>query len=52
MNVLFVDGHVERIKGQKADPVTPCWDTGGYAFWDNLSLPNSNEKRSFWGPGY
>jgi hypothetical protein len=52
MNVLFVDGHVAKIKGQKADPVMPVWDTGGNAFWEDLSLPDSSENRSLWGPGY
>jgi prepilin-type processing-associated H-X9-DG protein len=52
MNVLFVDGHVEKIKGEKADMVTPCWDNSGYAFWGDLSLPDSSENRSLWGPGY
>ena len=52
MNVLFVDGHVEKIRGQKADPVTPCWDTEGYTFQDDLSLPDSSTNRSLWGPGY
>ncbi len=52
MNVLFVDGHVEKIKGQKTGTVTPVWDTGGNAFWEDLSLPDSSENRSLWGPGY
>jgi prepilin-type N-terminal cleavage/methylation domain-containing protein len=52
MNVLFVYGHVEKIQGKKADSVTPLWRTGGYAFWDDLSLPDSNENRALWGPGY
>lgn len=52
MNILFVDGHVEKIKGKKAERVTPCWDAGGYTFWEDLSLPDSNENSTFWGPGY
>lgn len=52
MNILFVDSHVEKIKGREAQKVEPCWDTDGYAFWDDLTLPGSKEKRAFWGPGY
>jgi prepilin-type processing-associated H-X9-DG protein len=52
MNILYVDGHAGKIKGMEAEKVEPCWDTEGYAFWDDISLPDSTEKRAFWGPGY
>ena len=52
MNVLFVDGHVDKIIGKPSDKVKPCWDTSGYAFWDDISLPDSSERKSLWGPGY
>ncbi len=52
MNVLFVDGHMQKFKGTKTDPVTPAWSTRGYMFWDDLSLPDSNQDKALWGPGY
>lgn len=52
MNILYVDGHVEKIKGRKIEPVVPCWVTDGYMFWKDLSLPGSSENRALWGPGY
>lgn len=54
MNLIFVDGHVDRIKGQDAKVVTiPLTiETGGYMFWPELSLPDSQENKTLWGPGY
>ena len=54
MNLMFVDGHVDRIKGQDAEAVTiPLTiETGGYMFWPELSLPDSQENKTLWGPGY
>lgn len=51
MNILFVDGHANKIKGTKADVVKPVW-SGEYSFWDDLSLPDSIEDKALWGNGY
>lgn len=58
MNVLFVDGHIEKIKGeQDGQEVWPegfeaIYQSGRYMYWAELSLPSANEKPAFWGPGY
>ena len=52
MNVLFADGHVGKITGKKAQKIESCWDSSDYSFWDDISLPDSTNKSSFWGPGY
>lgn len=52
MNVLFVDGHIEKLKGKKVERITPCWDTNGYSFWDDLTLADSTENPLLWGPNY
>jgi hypothetical protein len=58
MNVLFVDGHIEKIKGeQDGQDVWPegfetIYRTGRYMYWAGLTLPSANEKPAFWGPGY
>lgn len=52
INILYVDCHVDNTKGQKCDPVIPCWDVEQYAFWPDLTLPNAMEDASLWGPGY
>ena len=52
MNLMLVDGHAEKIKGRKADIVQSSWDVDEYSFWDNITLPDSSNERSLWGPGY
>lgn len=54
MNIMYVDGHVDNIKGKKAPLVnTPgSLQREGHMFWDELTLPDSSEDRAFWGPGY
>ncbi len=58
MNILYVDGHVDNIKGAKVD--TLVWPegfenqyrSGQYMYWADLTLPNATEEPAFWGPGY
>ncbi len=52
MNLMFVDGHIESIRGKKAAPWPVPFSAQGGSFWPELSLPDSNENRTFWGPGY
>ncbi|AQQ09857.1 General secretion pathway protein G [Sedimentisphaera cyanobacteriorum] len=54
MNLMFIDGHVESISGKKADPWPAPFSVSsqGGIFWPELSLPDSIEKRTLWGPGY
>ncbi len=56
MNVLFVDGHVEILKGQKCDfekDFLPLpYTSGSYMFWEELRLDSAEENKPFWGPGY
>lgn len=54
MNLIYVDGHIDRIKGRDAEAVEPpaTITAGGYTFWPELSLPDSTENRTLWGPGY
>lgn len=58
MNVLFVDGHSETIKGQNDGQL--IWPSGfesqykssQYMYWPDLTLPSAAENPAFWGPGY
>lgn len=54
MNILFGDGHVERVRGIPCDPWP--WPDTGYGpldtFFPDLRLPSAAENPSFWGPGY
>ena len=54
MNLMFVDGHVDKIKGLDAETVSipPTIESGGYMFWPELTLPDSQENKTLWGPGY
>lgn len=52
MNLIFVDGHVNKIKGEPAEAVESPFDSEDYMFWKDLSLPTSEENRTLWGPGY
>ena len=54
MNVMFVDGHIDSVKGIDADEVEPPQTIrdAGYMFWSDLSLPDSQENKLLWGPGY
>ena len=56
MNILYVDGHVDNIRGKKCLPDNNYYPsnyaTKNYAFWKELRLPTADEKPSFWGPGY
>ena len=56
MNISFVDGHIDSVKGKKVDAderyIPANYKTGKYLFWPTLSLPNAAENASFWGPGY
>lgn len=54
MNLMYVDGHIERIKGKDAETVNipTTLEREGYLFWPDLSLPDSSENRALWGPGY
>ncbi len=58
MNLLYVDGHVENIKGRKTNDTV--WPKGfekphqnrKYMYWPDLTLPSAKEDSAFWGPGY
>ncbi len=58
MNVLFVDGHIESIKGKK-DSIM-IWPKGfekyyeskKYMYWPDLTLKTAKDDLNFWGPGY
>jgi prepilin-type processing-associated H-X9-DG protein/prepilin-type N-terminal cleavage/methylation domain-containing protein len=58
MNLLYVDGHVESIKGEKAEEeVWPqgfesLYQSGKYMYWPDLTLPSAEKDSAFWGPGY
>ncbi len=54
MNIMFVDSHIGRVKGYEADEVAAPVNikTSGHMFWTHLSLPDSQEDRTLWGPGY
>ena len=55
MNIMFVDSHIENIKGRQVAPylegVTTDW-LGKNMFWPDLTLPDSTENPALWGPGY
>jgi hypothetical protein len=55
MNMIFVDGHIDSVKGLQCEP----WTTGvshGWVisnmFWEDLTLPSADEDHYFWGPNY
>lgn len=58
MNILFVDGHLKNIKGEKTSSLVwpPYFEkphqNGIYTYWPNLTLPSAEKKTAFWGPGY
>jgi prepilin-type N-terminal cleavage/methylation domain-containing protein/prepilin-type processing-associated H-X9-DG protein len=57
MNVMFVDGHIDHIKGIACPPAgeeftPPDYAAGKYMFWPELTLPDADSKPEFWGPGY
>ena len=54
MNIMFVDGHVERVKGINAEKVEApdTLKSQNYMYWEELSLPDSEDNRLLWGPGY
>ncbi len=54
MNVIFVDGHVNSVKGRKVNPVKPPPGLIKTAsmFWNDIALPDSQQNPAFWGPGY
>jgi len=51
MNVVFVDGHVGSIKGEKSESWSFADNSSGM-FWPDLTLPSATEKPQLWGPGY
>lgn len=53
-NVLFVDGHVETVRGIPCEPVeTPRHlKIMGHTFYPDLRLPSAEEAPHLWGPGY
>lgn len=58
MNIMFVDGHIDHIKGISCATLTPDdmpykdYAAGKYMFWPELTLPDADSKPEFWGPGY
>lgn len=58
MNILYVDSHVNNIKGEKTEVLV--WpkgfekqhQAGQYMYWPDLTLPDATENPEFWGPGY
>jgi len=56
MNVLYVDGHVTKVRGvqcEKQNSYTPANYAGGrYMHWPELRLRSASEAGEFWGPGY
>jgi prepilin-type N-terminal cleavage/methylation domain-containing protein/prepilin-type processing-associated H-X9-DG protein len=55
MNVMFVDGHIDHIKGiacAVSDAPSDDYAAGKYMFWPELMLPDADSKPEFWGPGY
>ena len=55
MNIMFVDGHVDNTKGRQTAPylegITADWLSKNM-FWPDLTLPDSTENPTLWGPGY
>ena len=51
MNVVFVDGHVDSIKGKKSESWSFADNSSG-VFWPDLTLPSAAEHPYLWGPGY
>lgn len=54
MNIMFVDSHIDNIKGREAEWVDTPWSIkqGGGMFWNDLTLPSAAEQPQLWGPGY
>lgn len=57
MNIMYVDGHINNLRGikcQKDDQFIPSSDyaAGKYMFWPELTLPDADINPEFWGPGY
>lgn len=56
MNISFVDGHINNIKGRRTavdEKYIPLnYKSGKFLFWPQLTLPTASETSSFWGPGY
>ncbi len=58
MNVLYVDGHIENIKGKEDGQLVwpegfeANYKSGQYMYWPDLTLPSASEEPEFWGPGY
>jgi prepilin-type processing-associated H-X9-DG protein len=58
MNILYVDGHIEGIKGKEdgqlvwPDGYEQPYRSGQYMYWPDLTLPSASEEPAFWGPGY
>jgi prepilin-type N-terminal cleavage/methylation domain-containing protein/prepilin-type processing-associated H-X9-DG protein len=58
MNLLYVDGHIESIKGKKTHELVwpegfeSLYQSGKYMYWPDLTLPSASEAPDFWGPGY
>ncbi|MHB0947188.1 MAG: prepilin-type N-terminal cleavage/methylation domain-containing protein [Sedimentisphaerales bacterium] len=56
MNVMFVDGHIDKVRGivcaVESEFVPLNYIGSKYMFWPELTLPNADSKPEFWGPGY
>jgi prepilin-type N-terminal cleavage/methylation domain-containing protein/prepilin-type processing-associated H-X9-DG protein len=55
MNMIFVDGHIDSIKGRKCEPWTTgigCSWLSSNMFWGDLTLPSADEDHHLWGPNY
>jgi len=56
MNVMFVDGHIDKVRGiacaVETEFVPLNYIGSSYMFWPELTLPNADGKPEFWGPGY
>ncbi len=54
MNLMYVDGHISKIKGRDAEKVDMPVEIEreAHMFWPELSLPDSSENKTLWGPGY
>ncbi len=57
MNILYLDGHVDYLRGIECDPLTRMElpvqvREHGYMFWPKHRLPSATEKPLLWGPGY
>ncbi len=56
MNIIFVDGHLETVRGIDCEPdesqIPWPYKNGGYMFWPTKRLVTAAESAAFWGPGY